>query len=137
MAADFPRTALSKRLYHRLSMTFGHCAYYDLTGFFSTFFEDTAGKIDFLQQTLQWPCWGDPEYTYSDVERVIQTRLRRSGLLEVKQGELAGETRRAERATLDRLKAKYEPSPASTEDSPPAPPAPLLRQADLFDPCAR
>ncbi|VTZ23148.1 conserved hypothetical protein [Methylocella tundrae] len=79
LANDFPRNAFTKRLYQRLSNTFGHIANYDLTGFFSTFFEDTAGKIDFLQQTLQWPCWGDPEYTYCDVERVVQTRLRRSG----------------------------------------------------------
>jgi hypothetical protein len=139
IAADFPKTAFKKPLYNRLSNTFGHIAHYDLNGFYTEFFEDTAGKIEFLQQTLQWPCWGDPAYTYCDVERLIQARLRKSGILAIKQAELAAESRRHELTALERLKDKYEPTPALSlaPPAPPMPPAQLLRQTDLFDVCTR
>jgi hypothetical protein len=110
MANDFPRNGFKKALYTRLSMTFGHIAHNDVFGFFSTFFEDETGKIDFLEQTLQWPCWGDPAFTFCDVERVIQTRLRSSGLLDLKRAQLAAQARQRERAQFERLKAKYEPA---------------------------
>ena len=45
-------------------------------GFFSTFFRDLGGKVEFLEQTLQWPCFDDTAWTYCDVERVVQRLLR-------------------------------------------------------------
>jgi hypothetical protein len=137
IAADFPKTGFKKPFYSRLSNTFGHIAHYDLNGFYAEFFENAGGKIEFLQQTLQWPCWGDPAYTYCDVERVIQARRRKSGILAIKQAELAPETRRRQLAALERLTAKYGSSSAPTTATRAAPPMLPLRQADLFDLSAR
>jgi len=63
-------------LYVRLSMTFGFIAHYDQHGFYWHYFDSDAGKRVFLQQILNWPCYGDPEYTYSDVEKHLQGWLR-------------------------------------------------------------
>ena len=136
IAADFPKTGFKKPLYSRLANTFGHIAHNDIYGFYAEFFENAAGKIEFLQQTLQWPCWGDPAYTYCDVERLIQARLRKAGILAIKQAELAAESRRRELATLERLTAKYG-SPSSPTTTPQAALVkPALKQADLFELCA-
>ena len=137
IANDCPRTTFKKPFYRRLSNTFGHIAHYNLEGFFETFFEDTSQKIEFLQQTLQWPCYGNPDYTYCDIERIIQSRIRRSGLLSIKQAQLAAETRQKELAVLNRLKAKYEPVRATSTAAPPTAPAEPLMRADLFDLCSQ
>jgi hypothetical protein len=76
-AKDFP-----KWFYTRLSMTFGHIAHYDQWGFFNVFFEDAAGKIAFINETLNFPCYGDPRFTYSDVEKAIQIWMRENKILE-------------------------------------------------------
>ena len=71
----------TKALYQRLSMCWGHIAHYNREGFFGEFFRDLRGKVDFLEQTLAWRCFGDPEYTYSDVEAAVNARLRSCNLL--------------------------------------------------------
>jgi len=109
--ADFPRRQFSKAFYRRLSQTFGHIAHYDVFGFYDTFFRTTEGKVRFLHQTLQWPCYGDPAFTYSDVEKAIQSWLLQNGVLPKYERHLAEEAEAAERAELSRLKAKYEPQP--------------------------
>ncbi|MDE1905128.1 MAG: hypothetical protein KGH75_01575 [Rhodospirillales bacterium] len=112
IAADFKQTLFTKSVYRRLSNAFGHIAHYDLHGFYGTFFESSAGKIEFLDQTLHHRCYGDPSYTFSDVERAIIARLRKTGLLEAYRALRAAEIERSERATLARLKAQYEGCPA-------------------------
>jgi hypothetical protein len=126
VAQDYPKSAFSKRFYMRLSNCFGHIANYNLHCFYETFFLDLSGKIDFLTQTLRWPCYGDPAYTFCDVERLIQKRLATSRLLDIHKAAHAAEIDRAERATLARLKAIYEPHPEPQ-------PTPVLRQGNLFD----
>lgn len=68
-------TVFPKWFYNRLSMTFGHIAHYNRCGFFEEFFVTAEGLQRFADITRQWPCYGDPEYTYSDVERAIQKEL--------------------------------------------------------------
>ena len=68
----FKRTMFSKKFYTRLSMTFGHIAHYNQGGFYETFFSGDEAVYAFLDQTLKHPCYGDPAYTYSDVERYLQ-----------------------------------------------------------------
>jgi hypothetical protein len=109
--ADFPRRLFSKAFYHRLAMCFGHLAHYDVFEFYDTFFTSTAGKVRFLRMTLQWACYGDPSFTYSDVERAIQSWLVQSGVVEKYEKRLEEEKEAAERKELDRLKNKYEASP--------------------------
>ena len=68
IAADFPANKFTKALYDRLSHCFGMIAHYSRDGFFDTFFTDLPGKLRFLKCLAQWPCYGSPEYTFSDVE---------------------------------------------------------------------
>jgi hypothetical protein len=105
--SDFATKYFTDRFYRRLSNTFGHIAHYNRGGFWSEFFTSTADKVRFLEQTLQWPCYGDPAWTYSDVERALQAWLRSDGTLERYRQLLAQETEATERAVLARLQQKY------------------------------
>jgi hypothetical protein len=106
--ADFPRRQFTKAFYHRLVLAFGHIAHFDRWGFFDTFFTTTEGKVRFLRLTLQWPSYGDPAFTYSDVEKAIQSWLLQNDVLAQYERRLAEEAEAAERSELGRLKAKYE-----------------------------
>ena len=78
--SDFKSTLFPKWFYTRLSMTFGHIAHYNQSGFYSEFFESTMDKVRFLEQTRLAGCYGSPEHTYCDVERVIVKWVRDSGI---------------------------------------------------------
>lgn len=69
--SGFKRTLFYKWFYIQLSMTFGHIAHYNKSGFYDHFFTTANGKREFLAQCYQHPCYGDPAYTYSDVEKTI------------------------------------------------------------------
>ena len=71
----FSRGLFPKWFYTRLSMTFGHIAHYNKLHFYDNFFLSESGKAEFLHLCLTWPCYGDPEFTYSDVERYLQDWL--------------------------------------------------------------
>lgn len=105
--SDFSERQFTQVFYKRLSLTFGHIAHFNRHGFYETFFASTEGKVRFLRQTLRHPCWGDPSYTYSDVERALQSWLRQNGVLDRHERRLAEEQEAAERAELARLRAKY------------------------------
>jgi hypothetical protein len=107
IAAGFPDSKFNKKFYNQLSMTFGHIAHYNRDGFFNEFFMDISGKINFLEQTLAYPCYGSPDYTFCDVEKAIQDRLWASGLSASYQALRRAEIEQAERATLARLSAKF------------------------------
>jgi hypothetical protein len=61
----------------------------------------------FLEHTLRWPCWGDPEFTFSDVERAIQQEVRKRNYLARYELRAAEAVRSGEMETLKRLEAKY------------------------------
>ncbi|MHA2046150.1 MAG: hypothetical protein ACW99G_15265 [Candidatus Thorarchaeota archaeon] len=69
--SGFKREKFPKWFYTRLSMTFGHIAHYNLDGFYAQWFTTTERQMEFLNHTLNHPCYGQPEYTYSDVEKEI------------------------------------------------------------------
>jgi hypothetical protein len=121
---DFKPTLFTRKLHTRLSMCFGHIAHHSLDGFSAEFFERLRGKVAFLEQTLGYPCRGDPEWTYCDVERAIQARLRACNLLPLYRARLASEVDSAERALLARLREKYDGVPV-----PPPPALPIARPA--------
>ena len=121
MAADFKESLFTKALYQRLSMCFGHIAHYNREGFFGEFFRDLRGKVDFLEQTLAWRCFGDPEYTYSDVEAAVNARLRSCNLLAAYRALRAAEVENAEREMLRRLQQKYD-----GDNAPRVAPTPIL-----------
>ncbi|PPQ36056.1 protein of unknown function [Rhodoblastus acidophilus] len=81
VAQDFPRTKFHNAFYRRLSNTFGNIAHYDRDVFYETFFLSAKGKITALEQCVSRPCFGDPTYTYRDVERAVIARLRNANIL--------------------------------------------------------
>jgi len=118
IAQDFPRSKFHESFYRRLSNTFGHIANYDSVGFCQRFFLTTEDKLAFLDQCVTWPCYGDPTFTYSDVERAVAERLRKSQVVAILSSQITVERRRRELALLSALKSRYEPIaevPASAE----------------------
>ena len=86
--------------------------------FYGRFFLTAKDKLEFLEQCVKWPCHGDPTFTYSDVERAVAARLRKSQIVVILSSQIAVERRRRELVLLSELKARYEPvaaAPASAE----------------------
>jgi len=73
LLAGCPWSLFHKWFYQRLSYTFSHIAHYDRHGFYATWFADDEKRRDFLRHTLAYPCYGQPEYTFCDVERALQS----------------------------------------------------------------
>jgi hypothetical protein len=109
VAQDFPRSKIHESFYRRLSNTFGHIAHYNCDQFYERFFLTAEDKLEFLEQCVTWPCYGDPAFTYSDAERAIAVRLRKSQFVAILGSQIAVERRRRELALLSELKARYEP----------------------------
>ncbi len=128
--SEWARTVFSKSFYNRLSMCFSHIAHYDAAGFYATWFTSDADRLRFLRHTLAWPCWGDPEYTFCDVERAIQQEIRKRNYLARYELRAVEAVRSGEMETLRMLEAKYravvhvtpdedlarQASPASTQE---------------------
>jgi hypothetical protein len=132
IAEDFPRALWTKAFYNRLSMIFSNIAHYDSNGFWDTWFTTTTDQIQFLQNIVRHPCWGDPAFTYSDVEKVVRSCVKRSGIIAWKHRILADESKKKDVAELARLKAIYEPDTAPLSDVPPAVLNFTMTQTDLF-----
>jgi len=69
--SGFKETLFPKWFYTQLSLSFGHIAHYNLHGFYETWFTTTEKQMEFLNHTLNHPCYGSPNCTYSDVEKEI------------------------------------------------------------------
>jgi hypothetical protein len=122
--SEWAHTAFSKSFYNRLSMCFSHIAHYDAQGFYATWFTSDADRLRFLLHTLAWPCWGDPEYTFSDVERAIQQEIRKRNYLARYELRAAEAMRSGEMETLKRLEAKYRTISGHQPDADSAPSIP-------------
>lgn len=105
--SEWKKTLFSKKFYNRLSNTFGHIAHYNIHGFYETWFTCDKDRLEFLQHLLSWGCWGDPKFTYCDVERAIKTQVRARNYLALYELKAAEELRSAEMSVLTRLEAKY------------------------------
>ena len=108
--SDFDYSKFPKWFYNRLSMCYGMIAHYDQNGFYHTFFTTTQGKVRFLDDVMQYPCYGAPDYTFSDVEKYLQQWIKEQGLLEVYRQRFYDERNKQERMEYERLKAKFEPN---------------------------
>ena len=108
MGMGFPEQGFTQGFYRRLSMCFSHIAHYDRHGFWGHFFTNAAGRIDFIDHTLRGGGYGDPAWTYCDVELAIRARVRDAGVLQAYRAARAGEIEAVERETLRRLSAKYD-----------------------------
>jgi hypothetical protein len=114
IAEDFPKPMFTQKFYECLSNTFGHIAHYNRVGFWDEFFQTRATKIEFLDQTIRHPCYGDPAWTFSDVERVIRARLKQTDVIDWHRRLLMQEREARERAEYIRLAQKFAPKPAET-----------------------
>ena len=122
--SEWARTAFSKSFYNRLSMCFSHIAHGDRTGFYESWFTSDADRLRFLRHTLICPCWGDPEYTFCDVERAIQQEIRKRNYLARYELRAAEAVRSGEMETLTRLEAKYRTVASHQPDADSAPSIP-------------
>lgn len=75
VSSGFTFDNFPKWFYKRLSMCFGHIAHYNQYGFYATWFEKEKDRQEFVERIKRMSIYGDPEYTYSDVEKVLQDWL--------------------------------------------------------------
>ena len=129
--AGCARGLFTRKFYDRLSMTFGNIAHYDICGFYSTWFDSDHHRLAFIENTLRWPCYGDPEFTFSDVERAIQRVVSERNYLGRYRLLAAEALRAAEISDFERLEAK-DRLPQANEDAVPATEQP--RAEALFEP---
>jgi len=72
----FNRKQFPKWFYTRLSMTFGMIAHYNQNGFYEHYFSDgERWPAAFIRDVMSHPRYGDPAFTYSDVEAYLQSWL--------------------------------------------------------------
>lgn len=105
--SDFKESLFPKWFYNRLSMTFGHIAHYDQAGFYGAQFSTLRKQLAFLDQTVNGGGYGDPAYTYSDVERALAAWVIKSGIAAKIEAKLGQAIEAAERNQLARLQVKY------------------------------
>jgi hypothetical protein len=107
MMAGFVVERFTEKLYTRLSMCFGHIAHYDRHGFADTWFDSPESIAAFVNHLMQWPCHGDPGYTFSDVEQAVQREVAKLNLVATVNEAAASSIRARELALLDALESKY------------------------------
>jgi hypothetical protein len=95
-----------------------------LATFYETWFTSDTDRLEFLRHSLQWPCWGDPEFTFCDVERAIQQEIRKRNYLARYELRTAEAVRSAEMETFKRLEAKYRTVASHQPDADSAPTIP-------------
>jgi hypothetical protein len=105
----FQRTCFKKEIYKQLHHMFGHCAEYDLDGFYSTWFDDTYKCLHWVETvSTTWLAGiGQPQFTWSDVEIKVIQWIRDSNIHDQIAGYLQAETEQKERATLKVLQNRY------------------------------
>jgi hypothetical protein len=105
----FQRNSFKKEIYKQLHHMFGHCAEYDINGFYYTWFEDTYKCLHWLETiTTTWLAGiGQPQFTWSDVEIKVVQWIRDNNIHDQIAGYLQAETEQKERATLKVLQSRY------------------------------
>ena len=105
----FQRSSFKKEIYQQLQHMFGHCAEYDLNGFYLTWFEDTYKCLHWVETTAtSWLVGiGQPQFTWSDVEIKLVNWIRDNNIHDQIAGYVLAETEHKERATLKVLQNRY------------------------------
>jgi hypothetical protein len=109
MLTGFLAGRFTEKLYTRLSMCYGHVAHFDRAGFSETWFDSPESIASFVNHLMQWPCHGDPGFTFSDVERAIQREAARLKLVAKVNEAAETSIRQRELALLYALESKYRP----------------------------
>ena len=101
---------LTQVMYTRLHQMFGFIANYNIHGFRNAHLETTFTRLWFVKTMAEKRYiggGGDPHWTWSDVERAIETWCRETGQVARFQALHDAEVEARERAELARLQAKY------------------------------
>ena len=103
------RSSFKKEIYRQLQHMFGHCAEYDINGFYFTWFEDTCKCLHWVETiATSWLVGiGQPQFTWSDVEIKLVNWIRDNNIHDQIAGYLQAETEQKERATLKVLQNRY------------------------------
>ena len=75
VSSGFKAHRFTKSLYTQLSMCFGHIAHYNRGGFYTTWFSSSAKQRSWVEYISEYVPCGDPEYTFSDLERMFKAWL--------------------------------------------------------------
>jgi hypothetical protein len=67
--SEWASALFTKSFYNRFSMCFGHIDHFNRTQFYEEWFSSLSAQVRFVKHALRFPCYGDPEYTFSDVEK--------------------------------------------------------------------
>jgi hypothetical protein len=86
--------------------------------------------VRFLKHTLRFPCYGDPEFTFSDVERAIQREIVNRNYLARYELRLAEEQQATDLALLRQLESKYK-APVGERDQEPRLSVPPVDQSPV------
>ena len=70
--------------YCQMSMMRGHIAHYDRSGFYDAQFGTEEARKEFLKHWLSATIYGDPAFTYSDVEMFLAKWLKHNIFLDTK-----------------------------------------------------
>lgn len=104
----FPESMFNKAFYNRMSMMNGHIAHYNQGGFYEAQFGTSLRRAEFLSDWANSRANGDPEYTWSDVEKVLAIWLRDNPQYEERERSQHNQIiEHIERAELARLSQKY------------------------------
>jgi len=71
VTGGFKYSVFPKWFYHRLSNMYGHIAHHNKAGFYDTWFSSPDRAVSFIERIEQHHAYGDPAYTYSDVEKAL------------------------------------------------------------------
>lgn len=107
LESDCNPNVFTKGFYNRLSMCFSHIAHFNRGGFFDTWFSSSKQKALFLVHCLNNGGYGDPSFTYSDVEKALKPWIISSGLVEKFRVQAEDELQKKEIHELNRLQEKY------------------------------
>jgi hypothetical protein len=106
--SDFKKTKFPKWFYQELSNCFGLIACHNQEGFYNTFFTSYNGILNFLELIHIYPCYGQPEYTFCDVEKAVQEWIFNNSILNKWTAIYSRDIQDKEYAEYKRLKLKFE-----------------------------
>lgn len=104
---QFPEHLFTKRFYNRLNSCRGHIAHTNQRGFWDEWFGETKDQCRFIEHWIDTIIYGDPAFTFSDVEEFLRMWLIESMILQTLRQRIDDEKEEQERAQLSRLQAKY------------------------------
>ncbi len=74
--SSYKESLFHKGFYHQLSTMFGHIAHYNKFGFYEEWFANRERQREFLKHLKGAYVCSNPKYTWSDVEKALQTYLK-------------------------------------------------------------